>query len=393
MAEGPSGDWRRLEAALRSSLCRWRDRLGSKGSPLASPSVQPMEEEKEEEEEEEEQPSHLEALPIDVKLYIMSFLTSKDLSNLGSTNRYWSLMVRDPLLWRYLLIRDLPSWHSVDWKSLPAADIFNRSFTDNRARYNYMEVYKKCCSYSGHNACPKSSWSNSDAKAYFLEWLKLRSVPRFAMFGPGLEDLDESLVYKMMTSPEILPLAGPPSRQIHGIGSGVTFHVNGYQRINILTLYSKTRCCARKKYWLSLSSSKERRRAREENHSPVNKMFCEETGADGTTRYNLIEHVKHMCGLIDGFIYVADAEAHKKHNRPVECARMAAMLDPALGPKERPLLVLSCISRAGMERIPCVYMAHQLQLNLLNHPWMIQDTDAATLDGLLNGIEWLLGAT
>lgn len=128
-------------------------------------------------------------------------------------------------------------------------------------------------------------------------------------------------------------------------------------------------------------------------------MFCEETGADGTTRYNLIEHVKHMCGLIDGFIYVADAEAHKskefgiglmhwkgafavyrlvkcvfyfaEHNRPVECARMAAMLDPALGPKERPLLVLSCISRAGMERIPCVYMAHQLQLNLLNHPWMV----------------------
>ncbi|XP_066472592.1 F-box only protein 4 isoform X2 [Tiliqua scincoides] len=376
MAAGSGADWRRLEAALRSSLWRLRDRWGPRGSPAASPRGRPAEEAPP---EEEEQPSALEALPIDVKLYIMSFLTSKDLSYLGSTNHYWRHTVRDPLLWRYLLIRDLPSWHSVDWKSLPDADIFNRSFTelDDSAPCDYMEVYKKCCSYSGHNSCPKSGWSNNDAKVYFLEWLKLRSVPRFAMFGPGLEDLDESLVYKMMTSPEILPLAGLPSRQIHGIGSGVTFHVNGYQRINILTLYSKT--------------SKERHRAREENPSPVNKMFCEEMGPDGTMRYNLIEHVKHMCGLIDGFIYVADAEAHKKHNRAVECARMATMLDPALGPKDRPLLILSCISHAGMERIPCVYMAHQLQLNLLNQPWMIQDAEAATLDGLLNGIEWLLG--
>ncbi|KAJ6669909.1 hypothetical protein lerEdw1_000458 [Lerista edwardsae] len=382
MAAGNGGDWRRLESALRSSLRRLRDKWGPWGSPAASGNVWPTEEALGEEEE-EQQPSALEALPIVVKLYIMSFLTSKELSYLGSTNRYWRLTVQDPLLWRYLLIRDLPSWHSVDWKSLPDADIFNRSFTDldDSAPCDYMEVYKKCCSGSGRNTCPKPGWSNSDAKAYFLEWLKLRSVPRFAMFGPGLEDLDESLVYKMMTSPEILPLAGLPVRQIHGIGSGVTFHVDRYQRINILTLYSKT--------------SKERRRAREENPSPVNKMFCEETGVDGTTRYNLIEHVKDMCGLIDGFIYVADAEAHKKHDRSVECARMAAMLDPALGPKDRPVLILSCVSHAGIERIPCVYVAHQLQLNRLKQPWMvalfIQDAEATTLDGLLNGIEWMLG--
>lgn len=63
-------------------------------------------------------------------------------------------------------------------------------------------------------------------------------------------------------------------------------------------------------------SSKERRKAREEHASTVNKMFYEENDMDGTKQYNLIEHIKHMCGLIDGFIYVADAEGHKSKAFP-----------------------------------------------------------------------------
>lgn len=59
------------------------------------------------------------------------------------------------------------------------------------------------------------------------------------------------------------------------------------------------------------------------------------------------------------------------HNRQIEFARLVAMLDPALGPSNRPVLVLSCISHSGIERIPCVYMAHELQLNLIGHPWMV----------------------
>lgn len=70
-------------------------------------------------------------------------------------------------------------------------------------------------------------------------------------------------------------------------------------------------------------------------------------------------------GVVKGVISFAE------HNRSVECARMAAMLDPALGPKDRPVLILSCISHAGVERIPCVYVAHQLQLNRLKQPWMV----------------------
>lgn len=53
----------------------------------------------------------------------------------------------------------------------------------------------------------------------FLQSLVTQAEPRFAMFGPGLEELDNSLVQKMMTCPEILLVAGLPHRQIHGNGS------------------------------------------------------------------------------------------------------------------------------------------------------------------------------
>ncbi|RMC16671.1 hypothetical protein DUI87_06610 [Hirundo rustica rustica] len=164
-----------------------------------------------------------------------------------------------------------------------------------------------------------------------------------------------------------------------GIGSGVSFQFNNNQKFNIVTLYSTT--------------SVERRRAREEQAVAVNKMFYQESSTVGnqqTMHYSVIAQVRKVCEVVDGFIYVANAEAHREHDRQEELARILAMIDPALGPPNRPLLVLSCVSHAGVERIPCVYVAHQLQLNLLHQPWMMQDTVAATLDGLLNGIEWLL---
>ncbi|KFR17903.1 F-box only protein 4, partial [Opisthocomus hoazin] len=329
-----------------------------------------------------EEVSALQTLPIDVQLNIMSFLSPQDLCHLGSTSCYWRAAVQDPLLWRYFLLRDLPFWTSVDWKSLPDVEIFNKAFSEvsDNVLHDYMAVYKKSCPQNRRSL--KSSRPRYGAVTSFLQSLVTQAEPRFAMFGPGLEELDDSLVQKMMTCPEILLVVGLPQRQIHGnvgIGSGVTFQFNNNQKFNILTLYSTT--------------SVERRRARAEQAVAVNKMFYQDNSVAGNQQavhYSVIAQVKKVCEVVDGFIYVANAEAHKNHDRQEELARILAMIDPALGPPNRPLLVLSCVSHMGMKRIPCVYVAHQLQLNLLRQPWMVQDTVAATLAGLLNGIEWLL---
>ncbi|NXU81870.1 FBX4 protein, partial [Oreotrochilus melanogaster] len=329
--------------------------------------------------EDAEEMCALQALPIDVQLNIMSFLSPQDLCRLGSTSCYWRAAVQDPLLWRYLLLRDLPFWTSVDWKSLPDVEVFNKAFSEvsDNVLYDYMAVYRKSCPQSKRSL--KLNRPQYRSVTSFFQWLVTRAEPRFAMFGPGLEELDDSLVQKMMTCQEILQIAGLPQRQIDGIGSGVSFQFNNNQKFNILTLYSTT--------------SEERRRAREEQAVTVNKMFCQENSVAGNQQavhYSVITQVKKVCEVVDGFIYVANAEAHKKHDRREELARILAMIDPALGPPNRPLLVLSCVSHTGVKRIPCVYMAHQMQLSLLRQPWMVQDTIAATLAGLLSGIEWLL---
>uniref|UniRef100_A0A8D0HIF0 F-box protein 4 n=1 Tax=Sphenodon punctatus TaxID=8508 RepID=A0A8D0HIF0_SPHPU len=366
-AAGNAVPWGRLESALRLLREKWgRGGTGQRGGDCTEPEAG-----------KEGEPSRLQALPIDVQLYIMSFLSPQDLCHLGSTNRYWMLGIQDPLLWRYFLLRDLPSWPTVDWKSLPDMEIFNRCFSElnDSALYDYMTVYKQCCLQRKRRL--KSSRPTYGPVTSFLQSLVSQEETRFAMFGPGLEELDESLVHRMMTQPEILPIAGLPPKPIHGIGSGISFRFNNHQKFNILTLYSMT--------------SRERAMARAAEHFKVNKMFCQEDGENQQTVRVPIDQVKQACKVVDGFIYVANAESHTRHNRQEEFSHILAMLDPALGPVDRPMLVLSCISHVGVERISCVHMAHQLQLNLLGRPWMVQDTEAVTLAGLLNGIEWLLG--
>ncbi|KAH0520585.1 F-box only protein 4 [Microtus ochrogaster] len=269
---------------------------------------------------------------IDVQLYILSFLSPHDLCQLGSTDRYWNETVRDPILWRYFLLRDLPSWSSVDWKSLPDLEILKKPISEvtNSTCFDYMKVYKMCCPYT--RRASKASRPVYGAVTSFLHSLIIQNEPRFAMFGPGLEELNTSLVLSLMSSEELCPTAGLPHRQIDGIGSGVNFQLSNQHKFNILILYSTTR--------------KERDRAREEHTSTVNKMFSlQSEGNEQGSRYSVIPQIQKVCEVVDGFIYVANGEAHK---------------------------------------------THELRLSLLNHPWMVQDMEAETLTGFLNGIEWIL---
>lgn len=193
-----------------------------------------------------------------------------------------------------------------------------------------------------------------------------------------MEELNTSLVLSLMSSEDLCPTAGLPHRQIDGIGSGVSFQLSNQHKFNILILYSTTR--------------KERDRAREEHTSTVNKMFSLQSEGDEQqgSRYSVIPQIQKVCEVVDGFIYVANAEAHRRHEWQDEFSRIMAMTDPAFGSSGRPMLVLSCISQADVKRMPCFYLAHELRLSLLNHPWMVQDTEAETLTGFLNGIEWIL---
>ncbi|XP_047448464.1 F-box only protein 4 [Mugil cephalus] len=359
---------------------------------------------------EEQQWGFLDSLPVDVQFLIMTFLSPANICVLGATSRYWRAMVRDPLLWRYFLFRDMPTWPSIDHLSMPDLKLLDAPLIseddslDNRAegeekgttlKFDYMSEYLKGCPSCRQQWLPTRP--TYQVVTSFLQSLVPSSEPRYAMFGPGMEQLDVSLVTRLMHAPDVLPVSGTPQRQINGIGSGISYMFNNQHKFNVLTLYSTNRA--------------ERERARVQQQSINNKLFTlEGTDDSGRPVYTPAAQVQQACQVVDGFIYVANAEAGKGEitgEGPSEVAQIRAVLSCAGGSTSKPLLVLSCVSReqpeatatAGQQntdrararyRTPCVYMAKRLGLPHLSNRWMVQDTVAESLSGLLDGISWLL---
>nr|XP_046243684.1 F-box only protein 4 isoform X2 [Scatophagus argus] len=387
------------ESAVIRSLRRFRDRYfpnsGKAVKDVFKPDVDTGE---------ETQPDFLNSLPVDVQFLIMTLLSPADICCLGATCQYWRAMVRDPLLWRYFLLRDMPYWPSIDHVTMPQLDaplIDEDESLDDReewedkgmeSKIDYMSEYMKGCP-----SC-RQQWLPS-RPAYkvvtsFLQSLVPSPEPRYAMFGPGMEQLDVSFVTRLMHAPDVLPVSGTPHRQINGIGSGISYMFNNQHKFNILTLYSSNRA--------------ERERAKVQQQSISNKLFTfEGTDDSGYPIYRPAPQVQQVCQVVDGFIYVANAEPGRGEAKS-EVAHIRAVLSSAEGSAPRPLLVLSCVSREEPEvvrttslqavtsrnrtrcRTPCVDVAKRLGLLQLTNPWMVQDTVAESLSGLLDGISWLL---
>ncbi|XP_016338866.1 F-box only protein 4-like [Sinocyclocheilus anshuiensis] len=321
----------------------------------------------------------LDNLTVDMQFLIMTFLSPQDLCRLGGTSTYWQSMVRDPVLWKYFLLRDMPLWQSVDHLSVPQVKLTGSAvLDDSEMQLDYMAEYLRVCP-----AC-RNQWQHQprafESVTSFFQSLVPVSEPQFAMFGPGLEQLEISLMNTIMHSPHVLPVAGLPQRQIDGIGSGISFKYKDQHRFNIATLYSTNRT--------------ERERARLEHLNLRSKLFVYEEDSESNIPLSINSMFNQVCQAVNGFVFVANAETERGTDRgwEEECAQIRVMLDPAVGAVCRPILVLSCVSRetADRHRIPCVTIAHQLQLSSLPNPWMVQDTAAETLTGLLDGIDWLL---
>ncbi|XP_031161294.1 F-box only protein 4 isoform X1 [Sander lucioperca] len=356
---------------------------------------------------EEPLPGFLDSLPVDVQFLIMTLLSPADICCLGATSRYWRAMVRDPLLWRYFLLRDMPYWPSIDHVSMPQLELLDaplinedeslddREEGDDKVmelKFDYMSEYLKGCPSCRQQWLP--SRPAYEVVTSFLQSLVPSSEPRYAMFGPGMEQLDVSLVTRLMHAPDVLPVSGTPHRQINGIGSGISYMFNNQHKLNILTLYSTNRA--------------EREIARVQQQSISNKLFRFEGSDDsGYPVYSPAPQVQQVCQVVDGFIYVANAEPGRGEGES-EGAQIRAVLSSAEDSASRPLLVLSCVSREEPEevritslqtftsrnrascRTPCVDVAKRLGLPQLANPWMVQDTVAESLSGLLDGISWLL---
>nr|XP_040050715.1 F-box only protein 4 [Gasterosteus aculeatus aculeatus] len=386
-------------SAVIRSLRRFRDRYFTNAGPVVEGDLTDA--------AAEPHPGFLDSFPVDVQFLIMTFLRPVDICNLGAASRYWRAVVRDPLLWRYFLLRDMLNWPSIDHVSMPQLEMLDVPLIDQgeslddreewddkgmESTVDYMSEYLKGCPSSRQQWLP--SRPAYEVVTSFLQSLVPSSEPRYAMFGPGMEQLDVSLVTRLMYAPDILPMLGTPQRQINGIGSGISYMFKNQHKFNILTLYSNNRA--------------EREKAKVQEHSISNKLFTfEGTDDSGSPIYSPAPQVQQVCQVVDGFIYVANAEPGRGDGES-EAAQIRAVLSSAQDSATRPLLVLSCVSReeseevrttrlqpaasrnAGRCRTPCVDMAKRLGLPQLANPWMVQDTVAESLSGLLDGVSWLL---
>ncbi|KAJ8380805.1 hypothetical protein SKAU_G00015830 [Synaphobranchus kaupii] len=367
MSETQSG----IESAFRRSLRQFRDRYFLYSRNAASKVTGGQ--------DEDAAPEVLQSLPADIQFHLMTFLSPRDLCRLGGTCRYWRSVVRDPLLWRFFFVRDMPLWSSIDHTSMPRVDALDVPLSEDNG-LDFMAQYLRSSPACRRPARPLRPAHG--AVASFLQSLSLSAEPRLLMFGPGLEQLEVSLMNVLMCSPHVLPVAGIPRRQINGIGSGVSFMFRDQHKFNILVLYSK--------------NSRERERARVEPQNVRNRLFVQQ--GDGQTdrpTYSIAPFVQEVCRAVDGFIYAANAETGSGGGLEVERAQFRAMLDPLWGQSTRPVLVLSCVSREGPgstgTRTPCVLLAHKLDLEQLQNPWMVQDVVCESLAGFMDGIGWLLG--
>nr|XP_057926722.1 F-box only protein 4 isoform X2 [Doryrhamphus excisus] len=315
----------------------------------------------------EEGPDFLDYLSVDVQFHVMTFLSPVDLCRLGATSHYWRAVVRDPLLWRL--------------ETLDAPRLCDDAEEALASNIDFMAEYLKGCPSCRQKWLP--SRPTFEVLTSLLQSLVPSAEPRYAMFGPGMEQLDVSLVTRLMHTPHVLPVSGIANRQINGIGSGINYLFNNQHKFNILTLYS--------------SNKAERERARVQKQYMSSKLFTL-VGHDesGQPVYRPAAQVQQVCQVVDGVIYVTNAEPGRGEGES-EVAQIRAVLSST----SKPLLVLSCISReesetAGMQsgvkrnRTSCVDMAKRLGLPQLPNPWMVQDAVAESLLGLLDGISWLL---
>ncbi|XP_068167274.1 F-box only protein 4 isoform X3 [Antennarius striatus] len=255
---------------------------------------------------EDPQQGFLDGLPVEVQFLILTFLSPTDILWLGATSRYWRALVSDPLLWKYFLLRDMPYWPSINHVTMPKLDIplinEDKSTNDTRegadkemdSRCDYMTAYLKGCPSCKQIWLP--SHSAFEVVISLFQSLVPSAKPRYAMFGPGMEQLDVSLFGRLIHAQDILPRADTQHRQINGIGSGITFMFNNKHKFNILTLYTTNRAERERARFLQQWSSK-------------NRLFTfEGTDDSGYPIYSPAPQVQQVCQVVDGFIYVANAE-------------------------------------------------------------------------------------
>lgn len=308
--------------------------------------------------------SQFESLPINVRLYVFSYLSAKELCSVSQVCRSWYGLTQDNLLWQQLLTNDVNHWHIISHSTNP--DLYKQVHSE----WSNKEIYLRCSPEVNQLMHKQNAVFNSITSMirYFLP----KKVPKFAMFGPGLETSTSKIVRKIMYTDTVFHTEGLFPGQFDGFGGGMTLKTATNHVFNLTVLYSASR--------------REREQVADQNRMQRNKLVKESKNSESGEKYELVPAVRDLCQTLDGFVYVVDASRDFPF---IETEEMIAMVSERWLATYIPLLVLSCVPAADTPRIPCSDIVTKLNLASLNRPWQVRNCVADSLSGAVDGFVWL----
>lgn len=311
-------------------------------------------------------------LPVDLKLQIFSYLDAQSLCMACCVNQEWSQLTCDDLLWKNLLQKDIKSWTQISHMTNP------KMYQEVNSEWSQKEIYLKCS--PEFQKSMRQSNSAFHHVSSMLKYFVPKKVPKVAMFGPGLEQSTSGIVRRMLyedntTFNRIAMFPG----QFEGVGGGMTLKLPLGHSLHLSVLYSASK------------NERENRGAQErvENNRMLQKQPGQVNDVGEEPKYELKTQIKHLCQVLDGFIFVVDASESSKSVESGRCELMAMVKERRTAPHV-PLLVLSCIREEGCQRLPAKDIVELLQLSTLSQPWLVMDCIVDELESVVAGIVWLI---
>uniref|UniRef100_A0A914VTY9 F-box domain-containing protein n=1 Tax=Plectus sambesii TaxID=2011161 RepID=A0A914VTY9_9BILA len=309
-------------------------------------------------------------LPINIKLYILSFLSPSDLCRLCMTSKQLYRLCSDELLWQRILLQKSRKWKQIFDDSNP--DFYKRVCADIPSK----EIYLRC-----HPDSPGTSIfmpKVPNLLHYFVP-----TKPKLVMFGPGLETSTSRLVRSILTDQQLKGLSDEPRFQVTGmvpgvfagVGSGISLKLSEYA-FNLVTLYSNVKAV--------------RQRLNAEDRVLENKLFDHGPQPEGRPMVHDVKPaIQELLRRAHGFIYVVDASRSCDEIAMTQC-ELFAMMCELWAPSHVPLLILACCRGNEELVVPTIDVVRALRLGRLNRKWLAQSGDVETLSGIRNGFRWLL---
>jgi len=347
-------------------------------------------------------------LPTEIIQHIVSYLSLKDICQLGATCRHGHALTHDENFWQFQVRKEFGLFFTTDLQNV--ADAINKSINyplegvayDPRLQGNreisviYSPEFRRIMIERNGKAKqdPFRAMLENSIKDILPRLLAFYvSMPaeeqcsaRLVLFGPGIESANTRLlVHKIVnarssTFDAVEFIKGLPG----GIGSGVRINYKHMYNFDLMCLYSNSESIRERVY-------RDRRGARLEPE--INRMLIRDNNngklAIQPSIVKLLPTIHALVFAIDTYVSSMDVVVEELEVMRKELGLMLESMSKFHN--TTPLLVLAC--RGTTEATNCMTLqdvVQGLQLCSMKCPWGVFEVCCENMRGVEKGLDWVL---